>query len=111
MDRYKILCEFGFATRDLIKHEGMLLSNRVNWLFAIQAGLFIVLKEWFQKNLTISLIICFIGAILGVSTYIGVNMAIEAQKSLEKAWVEKCRDYSLSSEDLPPIVGRPASKH
>lgn len=110
MDRYKILCEFGFATRDLIKHEGMLLSNRVNWLFAIQAGLFIVLKEWFQKNLTISLIICFIGAILGVSTYIGVNMAIEAQKSLEKAWVEKCRDYSLSSEDLPPIVGRPATK-
>ncbi len=117
MDRYKILCEFGFATRDLIKHEGILLSNRVNWLFATQAGLFIVLNEWFQKDLIISLIICFIGAIFGVSTYIGVNMAIETQKSLEKTWVKKCRDYSasregyaLSSEDFPPIVGRPATK-
>ncbi len=96
--------EFAEITRQMIRHEDSVLSQRLSYCVTIEGLLLASLGfAWEKAPPEFIYIVCFAGLFVSVSTFYASSFTVKAMSQLVRAW--RIRSGN-SAYDGPNVVGR-----
>lgn len=98
--------EYVGTIRDMIRHEDMLLNQRLTWMWTLQGLLVGGASVFWSKNAYGVLIIVAVGLLSSVSIWYSLNRGLRAIRGLLAAASERKRELSIACAMAPTMGAR-----